>query len=452
MRYKGAVISATPPSTSLARATGSWTLVQQMQAQAAGTWPTQIGGTYWMGTLSGGSIGAITVDPLGNSYTCGSVSTNFLIAKYNSFGAIQWQRSLGGLDGNSNTGLAVATDSSGNVYVCGQAYSNVTGSPRSSYLELAKYDTYGVIQWQKSLGTGLITVAAGTSIAVDLSGNIYVSGFASPISSSTFYFQIAKYDNSGVIQWQRRLSSGSTIPSMGTAVDVYGNVYFCGDYGDGETYSGFLIAKYNTYGSIQWQRQIENLSSPFTGGSGIAVDLSSNVYIGGNLLSSGNGVPALIKYDTSGTLQWRRILDDGSFGGGGISVAVDPSGNAYVGALLATKSVIAKYDPSGTIQWQRSLSSGAGAAIAVDYSSNVYVTTRSGSGILVAKLPTDGSLTGTYTVGGTAITYAVTSYTAASSSAASAVAGNSDTVSTLADATSSLTDATTSLTSAVTTL
>jgi len=39
MRYKGAVISATPPTTSTTTATGVWTLPQQMQAQGAGNWP-----------------------------------------------------------------------------------------------------------------------------------------------------------------------------------------------------------------------------------------------------------------------------------------------------------------------------------------------------------------------------------------------------------------------------
>ena len=39
LRYKGAVISATPPTTSTSSASGAWTLEQQMQAQGAGTWP-----------------------------------------------------------------------------------------------------------------------------------------------------------------------------------------------------------------------------------------------------------------------------------------------------------------------------------------------------------------------------------------------------------------------------
>ena len=39
-RYKGGIISATPPTTSTSSASGAWTLEQQMQAQAAGTWPS----------------------------------------------------------------------------------------------------------------------------------------------------------------------------------------------------------------------------------------------------------------------------------------------------------------------------------------------------------------------------------------------------------------------------
>ena len=42
MRYKGGVISATPPTVTISSAPGLWTLEQQMQYQAAGTWPPVI--------------------------------------------------------------------------------------------------------------------------------------------------------------------------------------------------------------------------------------------------------------------------------------------------------------------------------------------------------------------------------------------------------------------------
>lgn len=40
LRYKGAVLSATPPTTSSSSASGMWTLQQQFQAQGNGNWPS----------------------------------------------------------------------------------------------------------------------------------------------------------------------------------------------------------------------------------------------------------------------------------------------------------------------------------------------------------------------------------------------------------------------------
>jgi hypothetical protein len=42
MRYKGGVISATPPTVTTTSAPGLWTLEQQMQYQAAGVWPPSV--------------------------------------------------------------------------------------------------------------------------------------------------------------------------------------------------------------------------------------------------------------------------------------------------------------------------------------------------------------------------------------------------------------------------
>jgi hypothetical protein len=46
MRYKGGIISATPPTTSQSSAGGVWTLEQQLQANASGAWP--VNGPFWI--------------------------------------------------------------------------------------------------------------------------------------------------------------------------------------------------------------------------------------------------------------------------------------------------------------------------------------------------------------------------------------------------------------------
>jgi hypothetical protein len=59
MRFKGGVISATAPTTSTSAAKGVWTLQQQFQAIAAGTWPSPplvigqaFGGGFFAGQIS----------------------------------------------------------------------------------------------------------------------------------------------------------------------------------------------------------------------------------------------------------------------------------------------------------------------------------------------------------------------------------------------------------------
>jgi uncharacterized delta-60 repeat protein len=456
MRYKGGVISATPPTTSTSAATGVWTLVQQLQAQGAGTWPVPI--PYWIGLLGSGNtdIGnSVAVDSSGNMYLCGytnaSGTNDIQIAKYNTSGVIQWQRTLGG-NGNTNRGYSITVDSSSNVYLCGGSFVGV-----SNDIQIAKYNTSGTIQWQRRLSNSS-GQDLGNSVAVDSSGNVYIFGYSN--QSGTTDCQIAKYDTSGTIQWQRTLSGGTEI-GYSVAVDSSGNSYVCGytSFGVSGTW-GFIIAKYNTSGTIQWQRRLDSSGQDY--GYSVAVDSSGNVYVCGQSNASGTDDIQIAKYDTSGTIQWQRTLGGGA-SDVGYSIAVDSSSNVYVcGYSNASGTVdiqIAKYNTSGTIQWQRSLGSSStdiGNSVAVDSSGNVYLcgyTSVSGNSyFLFAKLPGNGGFTGTYTVGGYSFTYAASSLTDATSSLTDAASSLTDAASSLTSSTSTLTDAASTLTSSVTTL
>ncbi len=156
-------------------------------------------------------------------------------------------------------------------------------------------------------------------------------------------------------------------------MDASGNVYVTGrSYGafDGHSNSGsydmFLI-KYNSSGTKQWSKLLG--TSNYDVGYGVSVDSSGNVYVTGK---SWNRV-LLAKYNSSGLQQWSK-----SFGSGnGYGVSVDSSGNVYATGYSGHDVLLAKYSPSGEKQWSKSFGTGSsdvGYGVSVDASGNVYVT------------------------------------------------------------------------------
>jgi uncharacterized delta-60 repeat protein len=428
---------------------GVWTLTAVYQAVGAGNWTNP---SYWIATLSGSGYDygqGIAVDSSGNVYVAGIITgNNFLLTKYNKFGAIQWQRKLGTCN-DKGFGNILAIDSAGNSYVVG------TITEASLNLILFKYDTSGTLQWQKKL-TGASS-ENGYGVAVDSSGNVYVCGSTDSQGAGSNDALIVKYNSSGTVQWQRRLGGTGNDIAYSVAVDSSANVYIVGIAGTGGFGgSDVLVAKYNTSGTIQWQRRLGGATQD-NGKSTAVVDSSGNIYLSADTNSSGAGSydTLIAKYDTSGTLQWQR-----TFGSAGtdinFGIAVDSSGSAYVTGQSSSSLFIVKYDTSGTIQWQRSLSSSgdeAGYAIAVDSVGVMYVTgyttvsdPSSEYDVLIVKLPADGSLTGTYG----SFTYAVTTLTSATSSLSDATATLTEAAATLTEGTPTLTPSTPTLTSTVT--
>ena len=290
----------------------------------------------WQRRLGGASSDytySIAVDSNSNVYIAGRTdsqgagNSDALIAKYNDSGVIQWQRSLGGTSVDLANGIAV--DGSGNAYIVGTTASQGAGG---NDILVAKYNTSGVIQWQRSLGG--TSGELGNAIAVDSSGNVYIAGYGSTQTAGNNDCIVAKYDTSGVIQWQRRLGGASAEFGNGIAVDSSGNVYISGaNNSQSAGSSDALIAKYNTSGVIQWQRRLGGASSD--NAYGIAVDAAGNAYIIGE---SNNNDLLLAKYNTSGAIQWQRAIL-GASNDYGRGVAVDTSGNIYIIGVTYSQGV-----------------------------------------------------------------------------------------------------------------
>ena len=68
MRYRGGVVSATPPTTSTSAAVGIWSMSQQMQAAQAGAWSKQSYGPTVIGQAYGGGFYAGKINVAGTQY------------------------------------------------------------------------------------------------------------------------------------------------------------------------------------------------------------------------------------------------------------------------------------------------------------------------------------------------------------------------------------------------
>ena len=425
---------------------------------------TQTGSTAWIATLdgSGGDYGwGITYDSSGNVYVIGYSNpdsgggNDLLTTKFDSSGTIQWQRTLGTGTANRNddVGRMIAVDSSGNVYVIGNT--NNTGGNDS--MIIAKYDSSGSIQWQKTFGesTG---GEHGNGISIDSSGNVFVAGMTTK-NMTSYGAIVAKFDSSGNLQWQKTLDASYDQYFYDVVVDSSDNIYAGGYSGIGG-YNHYLVAKYNNSGTLQWQRSFGGGNTTSNGRS-ITIDSSDNIYVGG--VSTGGGVGVydsiLVKYNSSGTYQWQKALGTSGQQMQIYGMASDSSDNVYILGANSNNFFFAKYNSSGTLQWQRRLgrSSGThyGYGISADDNGNIYVTGEApsagsgGASMMLAKLPSDGSMTGTY--GG--FTYAATSHTENTPSLTSIVSSLTDATGTLSSpSNANFTDQSSSLPDSITTI
>ena len=220
---------------------------------------------------------------------------------------------------NQDYGLSLSVDPIGNIYITGFTYGGLDGNINSGEndLFLVKYNSSGVKQWTRQMGTSLNDYGDGT--VIDSSNNIYVTGTTGGgldgnISSGGYDIFLVKYNSRGVKQWSKQMGTSSNEWGYGMSVDSSENLYITGytEGGlDGNTNSGgkdVFLVKYNSSGEKQWTRQIGTSSDDH--GWGVTIDSYQNVfltgYTWGNLLgnkNTGSFDVFLMKFNSSGVLQ-----------------------------------------------------------------------------------------------------------------------------------------------------
>ena len=323
------------------------------------------------------------------------------VIKHNKDGVVKWVTEV-----DTARIWNLESDSSGNVYFCGDTTTYGSGGYDAV---IGKLSSTGSLTWLRTLGATGAQFAF--DIAKDSSGNLYICGYDDPAGVKRGI--IAKYNSSGTIQWQKRLSGTYDVRFNAIAIDGSDNIYVTGTDEDSGGDVGLLLVKYNTSGAVQWQKKWG--TTGLLASQSITTDSSGNVYVGGRRTTGYWNLVA--KFNSSGTVQWARGIDPGALLSQPLiwGLDTDSSGNVYAGggtSLLGFygSGILAKYNSSGTLQWQNTLSEGIVSGLAINSDDDITIGIASDGTELtphIVQLINDGTGTGDYSTsvgGGTALT------------------------------------------------
>jgi len=421
------------------------------------------GGNFFLGyfTYSGTQnfqyFTSMGVDSAGNIFSSGSPNgaDGIFIFKVDSFGNFVLAKYIN--NGISSRGCVVGP--SGNIYI--GAFFSTTAT--SGYIVKLNNNASGIL-YQKSL-TG--NVGIGQVFIDKTETYVYTIGWRFDTPNRKIIWN--KYNASDLTIVDGGISSTNvTNQGKGGSVDSSGNIYLAGytATGSSASYDGFLLKVASDMHTNVWKRKVANGTSSAEYRD-TCVDSSANVYSCGAVTVSTQGRGYISKYNTSGTIQWQKQYAPGSLNDlTYFNITIDPSEQYIycVGQNTTSSSgivIITKLDISGTLIYHRSLSIGSSSYIepgsiyvdanAMYISGNMQITGATGQKPFIFKLPLDGSRTGTYTVGSTTITYSTISYTETSTvySGTSTLVYSGASTPTLTNGTSSFSDLSSTYTSSV---
>ena len=360
---------------------------------------------------------SIALDSSGNIYSIGTLTSgsgDISFIKYDTNSTAVWQYKID--SGVADTISGIHIDSSDNIFVVGTS---------GGYIWVAKFNTSGSVQWQRQIRASAGSTTTGNNIVSDSSGNLYVVGWFVNYTGC-----LIKLNSSGVVQYFKYSDSMNMAHLV---IDSSDNLYLMGQsngYRNPQAGGPGVIVKLNSSGNQVWLRTWDGGSTYANYAGGLTLSSSGNYLYASFSASNSDGFLAKLS-TTDGSQSWqRRVSGVGNEYGG--SVAVDSSENVYWATSQLynydnnvgynnQKAVIIKYDSSGTIQWQRQMyTSGLAYPNNFDYLNKIVV---SGSDFyagghmnltnISAKFPGDGTLTTatSYSVNGKSIVYNASSIT-----------------------------------------
>lgn len=372
----------------------------------------------------------------------------FLLYKQQSFAQVV--KSIGGT--NAEYGQSITYDANGFIYIIGNFRGKADFNPGTAtyYLQsscpcdeseplkpdvfFAKYSKTGALVWANKIGGSGYDY--GKDIAVDASGNVYVTGsfestanFGAAANSYNLTSNgnadifLAKYNSSGQLIWAHNF--GGVVLDEGTSLSVTpaGEINLTGYFNgavdfdassasvilDAGSSSDPFFARYDTNGNLVWAKDITGTGETYA--QNMYVDNAGSIYITGNffgtsdfnvgtnvfnLTSAGAKDAFYAKYTSKGDFVWATSVGN-SGDQTGQAIIADKTGNVYAtgyfigtvdfnpgsGVFNLTSSAgffnayLLKLDVNGNFLWANNIGGNQddiGFSLALDAQQNIYNT------------------------------------------------------------------------------
>jgi Beta-propeller repeat len=317
----------------------------------------------------------ITTDSSGNIYATACIgestgSVNLWVGKYDSALNLISSVTVNGSGNGTDIGKSIIVNSDGDVLVAGIIDETVGGTN----IWVGRFNSSLVLQSSVSVNTGGSS-DNGEGIAVDESGNIYVTG---------------------------NINTGSAGKGNAIAVDGSGNIYVAGQLSETGQGLNIFVEKLNSSLVLQSSASFNGATNGIDVGNGIALGSDGSVYVTGKIINSASNDDIWLgKFNSSLVLQSTTTVngpgdsidlgDDITFGVDGkiyVTGYINQSGfddDIWLGQFDSTLTKLSTSTISGD-----AINSADGGSGVITYNNYVYLTgnideTTGGDNILISR-------------------------------------------------------------------
>lgn len=302
----------------------------------------------------------IEVASNGNVYACGQTKTAegywdsdmFLIA-LDQNGNYLWEDVYGLIGQYFDIAYEIRLDFDENIYVVGTDNQGETNNLYSGGI-VNRYTPAGVLDWTIHHNTSTVSDFTDglVGIDIDINENVVLAG-STTLLNSWYDMACMSYNQAGDQNWINTIAGSLNNVSesfVDVETDIYGNTFVLGHNSTSE----WEIAKYNQDGVYQWNYIMEDVFFQQEWGVDyLHSDGQGNIYIG----VSAAGDIYLTKLDPDGNQLWQSIwASPTGFSDGFYQLTADLAGNIYIAGRAAMSGsyydmILLKFDVNGNLVW-----------------------------------------------------------------------------------------------------